>query len=250
MENTYNEQTENDEIEIDLLEIFYGLKSKALLILASSLLVGCITCAYTVFMVTPIFTSSASMLILTQNKEQETASDLQRDDQLTKDYNVLITSRPVLEEVIANLELNLTYDQLKSKISIVNPTDTRILEISVTDPNPNEAKKIVDELSQVSSEFIGEQMEMVTPKVIDDGNIPTTKTSPSTTKNAVLGLMIGFLLSAGAVTINILRDTSIKSEEDIEHYLGMHVLASVPYRKTQEEAQKSKKKKRKKKGTK
>ena len=87
---------DNDEMEIDLLELFYVLKSKILAILGVGLLFGCIACAYAGFLVKPLYTSSSMMLVLTKETTLSSLADLQMGSQLTKDYSILITSRPVL----------------------------------------------------------------------------------------------------------------------------------------------------------
>lgn len=226
MENTHEE-----EIEIDLREIFFALKKKILLILASGLLTGCLSCFFTQFLMTPVYTSKSSVLVLTKETTLSSLADLQMGSQLTNDYKVLITSRPVLEETIGNLGLDMNYRELKEVISVENPQDTRILDISVEDSDPKMAKKIVNELSGVASRFIGDKMEVVPPKIIEAGEIPTEKTSPSMEKNALLGLLAGLLLSAGIIVAATVLDDTIKSEEDIEKYLGLSTLSSVPDRK-------------------
>ena len=250
MANTTKEKNESDLIEIDLLKIFQGLRKKIWIILLTGIIFGGLACACTLFMMTPVYTSSASILILTQDQNKETASDLERDTQLTKDYNVLITSRPVLEAVIKELDLDMRYEDLKGMITVNNPADTRILELSVLDTDPERAKIIVDKLTKVSSHFIGEKMEMVTPKIIDVGNGPTDKPGPNLLLNVLIGIFLGFVLSAGIIIIGIFRDDNIKTEEDVEEYLGLHVLTSIPYSKQLAEDNKTSKRKGKRKGSK
>lgn len=226
MENLHDE-----EIEIDLKEIFYALKRKALIILATGLLFGCLACAYTKIFVNPVYTSSATMLVLTKETTIASVADLQLGTQLTKDYTVLINSRPVLQEVIGNLGLDMEYKNLRSVLTINNPEDTRILELSVTSSDPETAKAIVDELAKVSSAYIGDKMEVVPPKIIEEGEVPTVRTSPNMTKTAVLSVAVGFLLSMGVIVLlEVLNDT-IKTEDDIMKYLNLSTLASVPDRK-------------------
>ena len=98
------------------------------------------------------------MYILSQETTLTSLADLQIGSQLTKDYEVIVRSRPILEDVIQNLGLNMSHQDLEKKISINNPTDTRILSISVTDPDPVMAKTIVDEVANASSEYIGDLM--------------------------------------------------------------------------------------------
>ena len=95
-------------------------------------------------------------------------ADLQIGSQLTKDYKIIVTSRRVLNQVIEEMELDLTYKDLVEKVTIDNPQDTRILSISVEDPDPSMAKLIADKIATTSSDYIEDIMEMVPPKLIEE----------------------------------------------------------------------------------
>ncbi len=228
MNNSINDYAE---IEIDLREIFFAVKKWIWVIMLVSFLGGAIAFGYTKLFMTPIYTAENSMLVLTKETTLASLADLQMGSQLTNDYRVLTTSRPVLEAVIENLELDLEYKDLKKMISISNPDDTRILVISVEHESPQVALNIVREVAEEASYFIGDMMEVVPPKIIDEGVLPTVKTSPSNTMNTLLGILIGGFLSGGIVVLRAVVDDTIKSEEDIEKYLGMSTLSSVPDRK-------------------
>lgn len=216
---------------IDLLELFYVLKKKILLILMAALIGGCVAGVYTQFFMTPVYSSMSSILVLSKETTLTSLADLQLGASLTSDYTVLIKSTPVLEQVIENLNLDTTVEELKNQISINNPTDTRILEITVQDTDAGMAKKVVDEIANVSSDYIGDKMEVVPPKVIEVGKIATVRTSPSVKKNIMLGFLLGFVACAGIIVVYAVMDDTIKTEEDIEKYLGISVLAKVPDRK-------------------
>ena len=221
----------DDEVEIDLREVFQALKRKILLILMVALIGGCGAGAYTQFMMTPIYSSTSSMLVLSKETTLTSLADLQLGASLTSDYTVLITSTPVLEQVIENLKLDMTVEDLKDSITIDNPTDTRILEITVDNADSALAKDIVDEVANVSSSYIGDKMEVIPPKIIEVGKIATVRTSPSVKKNVEIGFLLGFVACAAIVVILAVMDDTIKSEDDIEKYLGISVLAKVPDRK-------------------
>ncbi len=225
-------QTNEDEVlEIDLLDLLFALKRKVHIVAASSLLACCLACAFVQFLAEPVYESMSSLLVLTKETTLSSLADLQMGTQLTNDYRVLTSSRPVLESVIETLDLDTDYEEFGEKITIDNPTDTRILEITVEDSDPVMAKTIVNELARTASEFIGDKMEVIPPKIIEVGQIPVERTSPSMPLFALIGFLIGFVLSAGTVTAMAIMDNTIKSAEDIEKYLGLSTLASVPDRK-------------------
>lgn len=233
MENEKNLR-DNDEMEIDLLQLFYALKKKIWFILAAMIIGGGLAGAYSKFLITPQYSSTSMMYILSKETTLTSLADLQIGSQLTEDYKVIVNSRPVLGEVIDSLALDMSYEQLLAKISIGNPTDTRILTVTVTDPDPYRAKAIVDCVAETASDYIGEIMEMIPPKIIETGTVATMKTSPSNGKNAVLGALAGMVLVCGIVVIQVIMNDTVRTEEDVERYLGLTVLASVPLREGEE----------------
>ena len=218
------------EEEIDLGWILYALLKKLWLIIAVAVVCACGVAGYTQFRIDPTYTSTSTMLVLTKETTLTSLADLQLGTQLTKDYTVLITSRPVLNEVIENVDLEMNYKDLRSKIVIENPEDTRILKISVTTNNPRQAKAIVDELASVSSAFIGDKLEVTPPKIIEEGESSGIKVGPNIMKNTAIGFIAGaFLVCAVIVVLEILNDT-IQTEDDIERYIGVPTLAVIPQR--------------------
>ena len=225
------ERGREDRVEIDLLELLFAFRRRILWIVLAAILGGGISFAGTRVLMTPMYESTTTMLVLTSETTLSSLSELQLGTQLTNDYEILTKSRAVLETVIENLNLNLGYEQLNNMVSISNPEDSRIMEITLTYPDPEEAKTIVDEIASVTSEFIGDQMEGIPPKIIDQGEVPSGPFSPSVSRNTLLGILLGIVVSCGIITVNTVTDDTIKTEEDIEYYLGIPTLASVPDRK-------------------
>ena len=228
------------EEEIDLMRIFEALFRRMWAIVVVAVIFACGTGAYTQFVMQPTYTSTSAMLVLTKETTLTSLADLQIGSQLTKDYTVLIKSRPVLEEVIANLGLDMSYKDLKSQIKIENPEDTRILYISVTMGSAKQAKVVVDELATISSAYIADAMEITAPKIIEDGEVATTKTSPSLTKNTMIGFLVGAFLVCAIIVVLELLDDAVQSEADVERYLELSILAVVPNKVTEQKKKKKK----------
>ena len=236
---------ETYEEEIDLIKLLYAMRDRILLILLLGVVFANIFALGTKYLITPTYTSKSKMLVLSKETTISSLADLQLGSQLTKDYTILIQSRPVLNEVIGNLGLGIDYETLSSKLTVTNPSDSRILELAVTDSNPYQAKKIVDEISQVSARYIGEKMEVTTPNIIEEGEVPYKRTSPSMSKNVMIGLLLGLLLGCAIAVVEELLNDAIVTEEDVEQYLGLYTLAVLP---DKEQTRKSGKKKVKKLG--
>lgn len=232
---------END--EIDLLELVRAFWHRMWLILLATIAGGGIAWAYSRYILTPQYEATAMLYVLSKETTLTSLADLQLGSQLTKDYQVLITSRPVLEEVIDSLELDITYKKLRAKITVDNPSDTRFLNLTVEDPDPFLAKQIVDKVATTSSDYIGDIMEMVPPKLIEDGEIPIKQSSPNNIRNAILGVLAGAMLVCGIIAVEVLLNDTVCTEEDVAKYLGMTVLASVPLREGEKKESRREKKK-------
>lgn len=223
-------QYDDDEIEIDLRAILLEWK-KGWWMIAAALAAGVIVAVlFSKVVLSPVYRSSSMLYVLSKETTLTSLADLQMGTQLTQDYKVLVTSRPVLEEVAEELGLDMTYEDLRNGVSIDNPTDTRILTITVENRDPLMAKTLVDCISQTASTYIGSIMEMVPPKIVEEGQVPEKPSSPSVKRNAVLGGMAGAALVCGALTVMVILNDTIRTEEDVERYLGLTTLALVPER--------------------
>lgn len=243
MENT--KAFVDDEIEIDLMQLFMALKKKLWIILLAAVVFGGGAGAFSKFVIIPQYTSTAMVYILSKETTLTSLADLQIGSQLTQDYKIIVTSRPVLEEVIQDFALGMSYEKLKGKITINNPSNTRIMSITVQDADPVRAKTLATAVAKTSAEYIGDIMEMVPPKLIEEGVIPVGKSSPSNGRNALLGAIAGIVLVCGLIVLQVILNDTIQNEDDVERYLGLSVLASVPEREKDQSAGKYGRKKRK-----
>lgn len=233
---------EDDEIEIDLKALFMELLDNWVLIVISTVLVAIIAFCISKFIMVPQYSSTAQMYVFTKSTSITSLADLQTSSNLTNDYKVVITGRPVLEQVIENLDLeDETYGSLSEKVTVNNPSNSRILEITVTHPNPEAAKLIVDEIAAVSGFFISDKMDQDPPSVIQYGYVATSPISPNVLMNSVLGAAIGAFLAMAIVIISYLLNDTIMGAEDIERKLGMHVLGTLPLEESEYDGKKKRK---------
>ena len=70
-------------------------------------------------------------------------------------------------------------------------------------------------------------MEMTPPKLIEDGMVATVQTSPNVKKNAAVGGLVMLVLACGVITLSVIMNDTIRSEEDVFKYLELPVLAVV-----------------------
>lgn len=235
----------NDEIEIDLGEIFHLILSRLGLIILSGIILGVISIIGTMLFITPQYESTTKIMVLNkQDNNTLTSADMQTSTQLTKDYAELIQSRTVLEGVIAQLNLDMTYKEMLNKVSVETSSDSRIVSISVTDEDPYTASEIANAVRDMAAEHIQSVMDIEAVNVVDTANIPNEKASPSLAKNGVIGGLLGVIIAMAAVIIIYLTNDTIKVEEDVERYLGLSVLGSIPFSEKESRSKKKKSRKR------
>ena len=234
---------EDDEIEIDLKELFFELLSNWGMIMLSTILVGVIAFCISKFIMVPQYNSTAQLYVFTKSTSITQLADLQTSANLTNDYKVVITGRPVLDKVMDNLGIEgESYASLKERVAINNPANSRIIEITVTDPSPERAKEIADEIADVGAAFISQKMDQDPPSVIQYGYVSNNAVSPNTIMNTVLGAAIGAFLAMVIIIISYLLNDTVMTAEDIERKLDMHVLGTLPLEEMEYDGAKKKKK--------
>ena len=227
----------DDEIEIDLRELLAVLLSQWLLILVVTVLGGGIAFGISHYMIVPQYESTSQLYVLSKSTSITSLADIQTGTSLTNDYMVVVEGRPVLEQVIVNLSLNETYRSLKDKVTLNNPANSRILEITVRDENPAMAKKIADEIADVGSTFIAAKMVQDAPMIIQKGYADGEPISPNIIKNTLIGAVLGAFLAMAIIVISYLFNDTIITAEDVEKKLGLNVLGTLPLEEAEDDGE-------------
>ena len=220
---------QDDEIEIDLKEIFYLLLSHWKSIFLAMLIGAAIFGAYHTFLLKPSYQADASIYI-TSTDSMISFSDLQLSAALTDDYANIIKSRTVLNRVIDELDLNLNYKQLGALISVDNPDSTHIVDIKVTCDDPELSRNITNALMNISVDQIYQVIGSGEPTIIDYAMAEAVQdVTPGLKKYLMIGALLGALIVCAIVVLRMLTDTTLKTVDDIDRYLHLPVLAAVPY---------------------
>ena len=216
--------------EIDLVELLYRLLEKWKIIVAVALLCALAAGIYVFRFVTPTYRATSKIYMLSTDSAINLA-DLQLANNLNGDYQEVFKNWHVHELVLEEIGLDYTYTQISDMLSVSNPSNTRVLYISVTSPSPDEAKLIADAYAKVASEFIADTMGMEKPSIFEEALKPTVPYSPNKRNAIVIGFLAGFLAACAVVTVRFLYDDRIHTGEDITRHLGMPMLGSVPKQK-------------------
>lgn len=227
---------QNNSNEIDLVELFYVMWGHAWQIILCLILGAGIAFGVTKFLITPLYQATSSIYIVSaSNNSVVNLTDLQIGAQLTADYQELLVSRPLLEDVIQNLDLKdadgekaMSVDALRDMISVTNTSDTRILKITVTSPDPDESADIANELVDQACIYLPQIMETDEPNLVEEAIPPTSKSSPSYSRNIVLGGLLGAILCCGVLMLRYLMNDTFMTPDDVERYLGVQPLATIP----------------------
>ena len=236
----------DDIIEINLGELFSVLLGRAFLIISAGIFFGLAGLFVSKFVLHPVYDSTTKIYILNKEENQTvTYSDVQISTQLTQDYAELIKSRYVIEEVIQRLNLvDVDYEDLSKVLKVDTPSDTRIVAITARDEDPLMAMQIANCIREVASEHITNVMDIDAINVAETANVPTQKSGPSVMRWTIIAGFLGAVIIAFFAILEYLLDDTIKSNDDVERYLGLSTLALVPL--TTEETDKKKSKKKKK----
>lgn len=219
----------NDELQINLLEILSFLKRKIWIMVIAAAICGLAGFFYVEFLSTPQYTASTRVYIL--NRQDEDAifyADLQSSSQFINDYTVLITGQNVTKTVVNKLDLDESFAQLASRITVSAPEDTRILEISVSHADPQLAADIANAVREEATKQIEEIMDGNAVNLVYEADLPVSPSSPGSSKIAVIAAMLGLAGAAAVLTAIFVLDDTIRTEEDVEKYLSLSVLGVIP----------------------
>lgn len=220
--------SQNEEIEIDLRELFFVLWRKVFLIIAATIIGALVFGIVSYYFITPQYKSTSKIYIVNTTGESILSlTDLQIGSSLTEDYTILIESRPVVEKVISNLKLDMDYEEMLGILSVSYESGTRVINIAITHPDATIAKEIANEFAVITQKQIPDIMKTPEPSIVEEAVIGG-KVGPNNIKNAIIGAMLGLVLSAGIILVLHFMDDTIKSADDIERYLGLNTLAAIP----------------------
>lgn len=220
---------EDREVEIDLLDLFYYYRSKIILIIAAFVVGAVIAGCVTHFLIVPKYTATSTMYMVSSSSGSVVdLSDLNIGESLSQDYVELIKTRPILEETIDDLNLDYDYEELLGMLDLSVVASTRIIKIGVTSEDPVEAKNIANDIANKAEKQLPKLMDAPKPNIAEYAIVPQHKSSPSLTKNTMIGALLLMLLVMAVLTVTYLMDDTVKTAEDVEKYFGFMPLTVIP----------------------
>lgn len=215
------------ETTINLQDLFSLVLKNILLIAAITITLTAVVGLYTKYGVAKKYSSDTTLRV-TADGDSVDYNDLQTSQKLIKTYSVIATSRKVLNQVIADLDLDLTYVQLKDSIEVTSVQDTDIISIKVTLTDPKQASIVTNKVASVFMNEAKNQVKIDTLSILDTAIPNENPVSPNLKLNVVIGFMLSLMISVGFVILRDFLDSTIKNENDVEKYLNVPVLGIVP----------------------
>ena len=220
-------QHQRQDDEIDLREII-SLLMHHIWIFALAALAGAVLVGFAVKLFVPAkYTANATIYVF--STADTSSQTLNTSDRMTTDFQIIATTRPTIQMVIDELQLDQTVSQLKSDntIKVTNPTDSHMLRISVTNRDPAEATQVANALASVMCDQIAYIMKSERPQFVEPA-VMGTKSSPYVRRDAMIGGIAATLIAMFVVLVRYFVNDTITTEEDVNRYLGLTILSSVP----------------------
>lgn len=224
----------NEELEIDLLRLIRALWKRAVAIVLVTLLFAVIVLGCTAAFIKPKYKATALMYVnsnslsLGSAKVSISQSELTAAKTLVDTYIVIMKTRTTLEEVIERAELSYTYEELQEMIEAAAVNDTEVFAVDITSTSAYEAALIANAIAEILPSKISAIVEGSSARIVDYAVVPAEKDSPSLLKNAVIGAVLGFVLSCGVVVVLELMDDKVHDSDYLIQTYDIPVLAVIP----------------------
>lgn len=218
-------------MEIEIKDLLYLLWQKIYWIITCAVIGGAIAFLISYFMITPMYTASASLYVYNSDGSKNTntisQSDLVASQKLVDTYIVIIRSDSVLEKVARISGYNYSAGQIRSMLSASSINDTEAFSIKIENANPTVARDIANAIVDVIPDEIRRIVKSSEVMTIDRAKLPSEPASPNIPVNTVVGVLLGLVICVAIVVTRSLFDTTVHSEEDLNEF-NIPVLGIIP----------------------
>lgn len=218
-----------EEETISLKELFETLKKRFLLIILITIAAVLVSGVISYFFLTPIYQASTQILVnKTQNDQSlySTPNEVQTNIQLVNTYNVIIKSPAILDKVSKELKLGMTTEELNQKITVASEQNSQVINLSVQDPDPDQAATIANRTADVFQTEIAKIMKVDNVTILAKAKVTPDQApvKPKKLLNMAIALVIGLMAGVGIAFLLEYFDNTIKTEQDVEKLLELPIL--------------------------
>lgn len=221
-------QDDGAELEIDLVELMYRMIEKIKWIILAAVIGMVVGVLVTKLVITPEYEATAKLYVMESSNQVVDLTALNVSDKLTADYMQVFNNWHVHEKVLSTLGLDYTYKEIQDMLTITTPANTRIIEIKVTNTNPQEAYDIAMAYANIAPAFIEAKMETSRPNIFEEARVPTKPSAPSLVKNVFLTTFLGAAIAVAIIFIQFIADDRIRTSEQLQKRLGLATLGMMP----------------------
>ncbi len=223
-------EVQEDEAQVDLIALFWQVIGKIQYVVLAAVIGALIAGVYAWYIRVPTYAATSKLYIMSNNNSAINLSDLQIGAALAPDYKEVYKTWEVHEMVRENLGLGKEYTngRLQGNLSITTPTSTRLLYITYTDPDPDQAQRIANAYAAAGQKFIVDTMDSREPSLFSSALRPAVATGRSKTVILIIGLLVGALLAVAVIVATFLLDNRPRTPDDITRITNLPILAVVP----------------------
>ncbi|MDY2630712.1 MAG: Wzz/FepE/Etk N-terminal domain-containing protein [Clostridium sp.] len=215
---------------ISLEELFEALKKRWLMIVCITLIATMVSATLSFFVIKPKYEANTKVFIGKEEGENKAYNqgDVIMYQQLMKTYSETIKTKDLISKALKEVGLKLKVEDVLRNLTVVTVADTQILEVKYKCNSPQEAKVVIE---GISDEFIKTSKELVPNgniQVIESVELPEKPVSPNKKMNIALAFLLGLMVGAGLVFLLEFLDNTFKNKEQLERAFEIPVIGSIP----------------------
>ena len=213
-----------------LKSILNSIKKRWQLIAICTMITTIISLIATFFVIATKYQASTKLFIGKESSTDEkyNNNDIQMYQNLLKTYASIVKTNDLVSSALEEKGINLSSEAVISKLEVITTTNTQIMEVKYTSNNREEAKDVVEAITE---EFIKKSESLITNanvQVIESVRLPKYPVTPNKKLNISIGVFSGFMLGIAIILILEYIDTTIKNKEDVEEFIGLTVIGVIP----------------------
>ena len=227
--NSWKEEDKNEDVEIDLVEIWQVIKKQFGLLVIIVILCAVLAGVISKFFIAPKYTSSSTIFLTPSISETGVVdyTSQNSNEKLVNNVMALLVQDNILSEVAKQTGMESVED-LRNQIKVSNDTNTTLVKVEATTLDPKLSKNIVNSTVNVFIDTMQENLNLKNIEIVDKAKLSYEPSGPNVKKNILMGAAAGFVMDALIVVLKVLTNTKLKSKEEAEKYLKLPVLCELP----------------------
>lgn len=220
-----------EEITLDLREFFDILRKRLRLIISITVIATLISAIISFYVIDPVYEAKTSIVVgksAEKKYEGYNSSDVAMYQKLITTYAAIAKSGDVAETAAQKLDIDITAKQLRAVTKVTPQSNTQIIDIKIESKNPENAKKMVDALTEAFMEAAKKIYPTGNVEIMDSAKVPSSPIKPKKALNVAIAFFLGLMVSIGLVFLLEYMDNTIKTESDVEKYLDIPVIGMIP----------------------